>query len=136
MPSALRTSSTKAASHSLRTLIGYTFSSRSVGKIVIEASALAFLEATHSVKTLLAQLLLILVLAGTKGLQCCSEDSGFGNLAAGGCSKGCHGDLTGRQFSLLATGSSRLGLAVSFENSSLGCQLEAVGDGSGVAASA
>ena len=116
MPSALRTSSIKVASHSSRTLIGYTFSSRSVGQILIEALVLAFLEATLSIKTLLAQLLLILVLAGTKGLQCYSssaEDSGFGNLVAGGCSKGCHSDLTGRQFSLLATGSSRLGLAVS-----------------------
>ena len=116
LPSALCTSSTKAASHSSWTLIGYTFSSRLVGQIVIEASALAFLEATHSIKTLLALLLLILVLAGTKSLQCCSssaEDSGFGNLVAGGCSKGFHGDLTGRQFSLLATGNGRLGLAVS-----------------------
>ena len=98
LPSAIRTSSTKAASHSSRTLIGYTFSSRLVGQILIEASALAFLEATHSINTLLAQLLLILVLPGTKVLQCCSssaEDSGFRNLAAGGCSKGSHDDFTG-----------------------------------------
>ena len=141
MPSALRTSSAKAASHSLRILIGYTFSSRSVGQILIEASVLAFLEATCSIKTLLAQLLLILVLTGPKGLQCCSssaECSGFGNLAAGVCSKGCHGDFTGKQFSLLVTGSSRLRLAISgtLRNISLDCQLEVVGDGSWVAASA
>ena len=33
--------------------------------------------------------------------------------SAGGYSKGCHGDMTGSQFSLLATGSGKLGLAVS-----------------------